>query len=222
MILFNFINYINIKAISPKFKDFDKGIDVSSWQQDIDWKQVKKSGIKFAMIRCGYGKSSNQIDRKFHNNIKQAQNAGIDVGVYHYSYAQSTDDALEEAKSCIKIIKDYKLQYPVAFDIEDPSIEKLDKRIKTDICDTFCTYIQEQGYKTCIYTNPNWLKNHLYYNELFPKFDLWLAHWGVEKPSFPCIMWQYSSKGQIDGINTYVDLNVISNKISNINKVPKE
>ena len=186
-----------------------KGIDVSKWQGTIDWLKVKNEGIKFAIIREGYGKKNpNQVDKKFKENIINAQNVGIYTGVYHYSYADSIEDAINEAHFCIENIKGYKLDYPVVFDIEDKEILKLSNRTRTDICKAFCETIENAGYYAMIYANPNWLKNYLYSNELLYRFDLWLAHWNVNYPSYSCGIWQYSEKGRINGINGNVDLNI--------------
>lgn len=185
------------------------GIDVSHHQGDIDWGQVKKSGIGFAMIHTGYGTSSpNQIDRKFIRNIEGAKSNGINVGVYHYSYASSPLDASKEAAFCLDIIKDYKLEYPVAYDIEDSTISKFTRRQKTDMVISFCDKIEMSGYYAMFYCNPNWINNHLYADELFGKYDFWLAHYGISSPSFACGMWQKSDAGKIQGIQGNVDLDI--------------
>lgn len=101
------------------FKMEFKGIDVSKWQENIDWKKVKNAGIDFAIIREGYGKKSpTQIDKKFKENIESAKSVGINCGVYHYSYADSIDDAVNEAQFCLENIQGYTLEYPVIFDVE--------------------------------------------------------------------------------------------------------
>jgi Lyzozyme M1 (1,4-beta-N-acetylmuramidase) len=101
-------------------KDMEfKGIDVSKWNGTIDWQKVKGSGIDFAIIREGFGvKSPNQIDEKFKYNITGAKNAGISCGAYHYSYAVSVQEAVNEAQFCLENIRGYQLAYPIAFDAE--------------------------------------------------------------------------------------------------------
>ena len=186
-----------------------KGIDVSKWQGTINWEKVKDSGINFSIIREGYGrKNPNQIDKKFKENINGAKSVGIYTGVYHYSYAESVSDAINEANFCLENIQDYKLEYPVVFDIEDEVLLKLTNRQRTDICISFCETIENAGYYAMIYANPNWLKNYLYSNELLNRFDLWLAHWNVNKPYYSCGIWQYSDTGNIDGISGNVDLDI--------------
>lgn len=186
-----------------------QGIDVSHHNGDINWTKVKNSGIKFAMIRTGYGIASDtQIDKKFKQNIESAKTAGIDVGVYHYSYATSSSEAVKEAKFCLQIVADYELDYPVCYDIEDSSILKYNKQTKTDMCISFCDTIEMSGYYAMIYANPDWLNNHLYSDQLLNRYDLWLAQWETDKPSITCGIWQRSEKGKVDGINGYVDLDV--------------
>lgn len=108
------------------------GIDVSKWQKNIDWEKVKEAGIEFAIIREGYGKENpSQIDKRFEENYKGAKAAGIPVGVYHYSYADSVEDAKKEAQFCLKNIKGKQLEYPVVFDIEDKEQLKLNNRQRT-------------------------------------------------------------------------------------------
>lgn len=185
-----------------------KGIDVSKWNGTIDWEKVKGAGTDFAIIRDGYGKKSpTQIDKKFKENIEGAKNAGINCGVYHYSYAESIEDAINEAQFCLENIQGYRLEYPVVFDIEDKEILKLSTRQRMDICRTFCEEIEKNSYYAMIYTNKNWLDNYLYADELLKDFDLWLAQWGTDR-AYSCGLWQYSSTGKIDGINGNVDLNI--------------
>lgn len=185
------------------------GIDVSTWQNNIDWSKVKESGIEFAMIREGYGKRDpSQIDNCFHQNAIEAQKNGIPFGVYHYSYAQSVSDAINEANFCLDNIRPYPLEYPVAFDIEDASMQHLGKRTLTDICKEFCNQIEQAGYYAMIYCNVNWLENYLYKDELLQRYDLWLAHWGVDEPKYKCGIWQYTSSGNVRGISGKVDMNI--------------
>ena len=186
-----------------------KGIDVSKWQGDIDWQKVKNSGIDFAIIREGYGrKDPNQVDKKFLQNYENAKNAGIHLGCYHYSYADSVDDAKREAEFCIENINGKQFEYPICFDIEDKEQLKLTTRQRTDIIKTFCEELENAGYYAMLYCNLNWLNNYLYSEELIPRFDLWLAQWGIDSPSVSCGIWQYTSSGAVDGINGNVDMDI--------------
>lgn len=185
-----------------------KGIDVSKWNSEIDWQEVKADGVEFAMLREGYGKKNpNQIDKRFKENYNGAKAAGIPVGVYHYSYADSVADAKAEAQFCLENIKGMQLEYPIAFDLEDKEQLKLNNRQRTDIVKAFCSEIEKAGYYVVLYCNLNWWNNYLIKDEL-KKYDLWLAQWSVAKPSVECGIWQYSDCGKIDGINGNVDLNI--------------
>lgn len=188
----------------------EKCIDVSTWNGNIDWEQVFKSGVKYAMIRSSFGvENQNQIDNKFARNIKNAVSAGIKCGIYHYSYAQSVSEAKSEADFCIKTIKNYKIELPVAFDIEDSSLTHLGKDLLTNIVIAFCDRIKEAGYIPMLYCNPNWLSNYLHKDKLLGKYDLWLAQWQVSQPSYDCCIWQYSDSGTVSGVSGNVDLNYI-------------
>lgn len=184
-----------------------KGIDVSLWQGDVDWKAVKDSGIDYAIIRAGYGRYASQKDAKFEQNMEQAEANGIDRGVYWYSYADSVEAALMEAKACCEVIKGYKLEYPVYFDIEDSCFDKLSNDEVRAITDTFCKYMEEQGYCCGITSYSNFLKNRLGVSFL-NQYAVWIAHYNVRKPSYGGYygMWQYSCNGSVSGINGAVDL----------------
>ena len=186
-----------------------KGIDVSKWQGGVNWNEVKKDGTEFAILREGWGKKSpTQIDKRFKENYEGARAVGIPVGCYHYSYADSVDDAKREAEFCLENIRDMKLEYPVCFDIEDREMLKLLNRQRTDIVKAFCSEIEKSGYYAMFYCNTNWLNNYLYKDELLPKYDLWIAQWGTNSPAISCGIWQYSSTGKIDGISGNVDLDI--------------
>lgn len=181
-----------------------KGIDVSKWQGEINWEKVKASGVDFAILREGYGL---QIDKKFKENCEKAKAAGMNIGVYHYSYASSADDAKNEAEFCLKNISGLKFEYPICFDIEEKEMLKLSNETRNEIVRAFCEEIEKSGYYAMFYCNLNWLENYLNYENL-KQFDLWLARWSSIKPLEECGIWQYSSQGKIDGINGNVDLDV--------------
>lgn len=184
-----------------------KGVDVSKWQGRINWQEAKNDGVEFAILREGYGKESpNQIDKRFEENYRNAKAVGIPVGVYHYSYADSVEDARKEAQFCLKNIAGKQLEYPVVFDLEDRTQLALSNRQRTDIVKTFCNTIESAGYYAMIYCNLNWWNNYLNKDEL-SKYDLWLAQWEVSVPGVECGIWQKSDKGSIDGISGNVDLN---------------
>ena len=188
----------------------EKLIDVSTWNGNIDWDKVYKSGVKYAMIRSSFGiENPNQVDNKFVRNITNAQRAGVKCGIYHYSYAKSAAEAKKEAEFCLKTIKGYKIDLPVAFDIEDSSQTHLGKDTLTSIVIAFCDRIKSAGYRPMLYCNPNWLCNYLHKDKLINKYDIWLANWGVSAPSYNCAIWQYSENGSVPGISGSVDMNWI-------------
>lgn len=185
-------------------KAIAKGIDVSTFQFTIDWNRVKAAGIKFAIIRGGYGRHGK--DERFESNYKNAKKAGVPVGVYHYSYADTIEKAKQEAEFCISYLKGKQLEYPIAFDIEDKSLTKLSKTQLTNITKAFCEAVEKAGYYVCIYTNLDWARNRLDMKAL-SSFDVWIAQWNSK-----CTytgeygMWQYADNGKIDGITGNVDL----------------
>ena len=188
----------------------EKLIDVSTWNGNIDWNKVYKSGVRYAMIRSSFGiENPNQVDNKFVRNITNAQKAGVKCGIYHYSYAKSAAEAKKEADFCLKTIKNYEIDLPVAFDIEDSSQTGLGKDTLTNIVIAFCDRIKSAGYRPMLYCNPNWLCNYLHKDKLINKYDIWLANWGVSAPSYNCAIWQYSENGSVPGISGSVDMNWI-------------
>lgn len=185
-----------------------KGIDVSKWQGDIDWKKVKADGIEFAIIRIGYGKHANQKDSKFERNYKGATSVGIPVGVYHYSYATSVDEAKIEAAQVLSWLNKRKLDLPIYFDIEDKSQASLDKKLLNEICKAFCNIIEANGYWTGIYSSKNWATNIISGSELGKRYTYWIAQYNSKCTyNGPYDIWQYSSTGRVSGINGFCDMN---------------
>lgn len=188
-----------------------KGIDISHHNGTIDMAKVKECGIDFIILRLGYRKSKNNIDKKFYENYNKAIQLKIPVGVYLYSYARNTEEAVKEAEFVISTIKNLSIDYPVFIDMEDADgykkLNKVSYSMCIEICDTFCKYIENSGYYAGIYANLDWLNNKINDDKL-DRFDKWVAQWSKHctyKKEFG--MWQYSSKGTILGINGNVDLN---------------
>lgn len=182
-----------------------KGIDVSSWQKEINWKEVKNSGIQFAIIRATYGLAG--TDAFFVENMIKTEEVKLDKGVYHYCYAQSKEAARQEAEHFLKTIKGYHITYPVALDLEDASIAKFGKETITEIAYTFLETVRQAGYYPILYTSLNWTQVHLDMARL-KEFDLWLAQWREEGETYPgeIGIWQYADDGKIAGIHGFVDL----------------
>lgn len=199
-----------------------KGIDVSKHQGKIDWAKVKASGIQFAMIRTGYGwDNDSQIDACFKANVVGAEAAGLPYGLYHYSYAKCPSDAEKEARWLLRVIEGMQPAYPVVFDFEEAfQIGGRDSKgvmhigyaldQQMDIIEAFMHVLESAKYYAMLYMPAGALERlHKYAPDRLGKFDLWVAHIDVDKPSVscPCGMWQYSWKGRIDGIAGDVDLN---------------
>ena len=111
------------------------GIDVSKHQGKIDWQAVRETGsVNFAILRAGFGRYANQKDPQFERNYAGAKAAGIPVGAYWYSYAQTTEEAREEAKACLQVLQGKHFEFPIYFDIEDSTQVHLSKFTLTAIC----------------------------------------------------------------------------------------
>ncbi|MBS6235274.1 MAG: Ig-like domain-containing protein [Clostridiales bacterium] len=186
-----------------------KGIDVSSWQGNIDWGTVKNQGIDFAIIRTGYGKTAPEVqtDAYFEQNYSGATANGIKVGAYHYSYAENVQDALQEADFCLSILNGRKLDYPVFYDIEDTIHRTMDADLMADIVEAFCGKMEAAGYRTGVYSSVNIFNSNLSSPRL-DKYDRWVASWGKDVPNFnkAYTIWQYAY-GTLSGVNGNVDLN---------------
>lgn len=185
-----------------------RGIDVSKWQGNIDWKKVKASGIEFAMIRIGYGSRLSQKDAFFETNYENAKAAGIPIGGYVYSYAKNAAYAKEEAKCCLEWIKGKKFEYPIVFDIEENSVAALGKETVNEIIEAFCSTVEAAGYYVMVYSSKHWFDSYISKNNK-AKYDSWVAQW-ANNLSYkgPCGIWQYTSSGTVNGINGRVDMNI--------------
>lgn len=195
------------------------GIDVSRYQKSkkLSYTALKKAGYDFAIIRAGFGMYNSQKDVEFESHYADAGKAGIYRGAYHYSYALSEADAKREADCFLKWIDGKKLEYPVAFDIEDESQKKLTDAQRTDIALTFLQKVEAEGYYTMIYSSANWFKSYLE-QERLKHFDVWLACYTSEEQRDKLYqgnigIWQRQStlrlsgvfKGNLDGDVAYKD-----------------
>lgn len=182
------------------------GIDVSSWQGQIQWDKVKKDKIDFAILRLGYG---TRIDKTFHQNMEGTKLAKIPCGVYLYSMADTVQKARDEAKFTIQTLKPYKLDFPVAFDIEDKVQVPLSNTTRTDIIDAYCSAIVEAGYKPMLYSSLSWFQ-YMFQLSRLENYDFWIAQWDTKQCTFSgeTHIWQYSSTGKVNGIVGDVDKNI--------------
>jgi len=184
-----------------------KVIDVSKHQGKIDWARVK-AHIDGAIIRCGYGQDiKTQDDERFVENVEACIKHGIPFGVYLYSYAKTVDMAKGEAAHVLRLLAPYKgkLSYPVYYDLEEPGTEKT----AVERAKAFAKIIEVEGYMCGIYANQHWWQSYLK-NQL-DGYTKWVAKYSNSKPvgiSGTYDMWQYSSKGNVLGINGYVDMNI--------------
>lgn len=186
-------------------------IDVSYCQTGVDYNKVKNSGIDAVIIRAGFGKETYQKDSEFETHYRNAKKAGLAVGLYWYSYAYSVAEAKQEAKVCLACIKGKTLELPVYYDLEESGQTRLGMSALTNIAIAFCDAIKLGGYRAGVYSNLNWLNNHLDYERLRSKYSIWLAQWS-SNPSKSCDIWQNADNGRISGISGNVDTDVIINK----------
>lgn len=181
------------------------GIDVSKWQQDIDWKTVKASGIKFAMLRLAHGSSK---DIQFENFYSGATEQGIPVGIYCYSTAKSVAEGKKEAQSLLEMLDNKELTYPIALDLEDNAqLKNMNKAQRTKLILEYKKIVEDAGYDFIVYANLNWLTNYIDQKKLEENnVDIWIARYCSQSLGHRYTgggtvqMWQYSSTGQVDGI----------------------
>lgn len=195
-----------------------KGVDVSKYQENIDWKKVAADGVEFAIIRLGFrGMGTNgtcELDPYFKQNIEGAMAAGIDVGVYFFTQATTEEEAREEAKFVIDNLKGYDIIWPVVFDTEEITsyaaarANKLSKEVRTACTKAFLEEIKAAGYTPMLYANTRWSILNLDLAEL-SDYDFWYAYYGddIYYP-YQFSMWQYTSTGTVDGIKGSADLNI--------------
>ena len=191
------------------------GIDVSTWQGNINWEKVKTAGVDFVMIRLGYrGTSVGSVfaDDTAVKNYEGATKAGIKVGGYFFSQAITEEEAIEEANFVLDMIKDWDIQMPIVFDWEfmgeDARTYQMDARLLTDCTKAFCDTIRDAGYDPMIYFNVNQGNKLLFLEELV-EYKFWLAMYESEMVyPYKIDMWQYTQTGSVSGIAGDVDMNI--------------
>ena len=189
-------------------KDLYRGIDVSMYQQNVDWKAVKNSGVDYAIIRAGYGRYASQEDPYFDQNMRNAKAAGLACGAYWFSYADSVAAAKQEAEVFLQVIDGYQFEYPLVFDIEDQVHVNMTKEQVSAIIEAFCQTVEAKGYYISVYSYASFLNTKVYQSVL-EKYDIWVAHFNTSAPAYSLSsygMWQYSSTGSVPGIAGDVDL----------------
>ena len=186
-----------------------KGIDVSEFQGQIDWNKVKNDGVKFAILRAGFGSDSESQDDKYiERNISECERLGIPFGVYLFSYADTLTKASSEAEHTLRIVAGHKVPLGVWYDIEDNNTSgSVDKSYLTQIINRYCEIIKEAGYEVGIYANLNWLENKIE-KSVQEKWNVWVAQYYKEcQYEGEYVIWQYASDGKVDGISGNCDMN---------------
>lgn len=185
------------------------GIDVSTHNGNIDWGSVK-GHVDFAIIRAGYGNAlayPNQVDNTFERNYNGCKANGIPCGVYWYSYADSVEDVIREAKSCIAQIKGKKFEYPIFFDLEESAQFARGTAFCDSLVKAFCGELEKTGYWAGLYISRSPLQNYIS-AAVASRYALWVAEYNDK-----CYydgdygMWQYSSTGGVSGVGGNVDCN---------------
>lgn len=195
-----------------------QGIDISAWQGNIDWDQVKNC-IEAIIIRAGYGK--NNIDQKWAPNAEAVRDSSLDVGAYWFSYAYTADMAYMEGCYAANAVKNKfgDRQIPIAFDLEYDSVAyaakkgvKIGRAEATHFAIRFLTAVKEFGYRPMLYTNIDYIRNYFDLGVIraaIPDLLLWVACWGSEPKDYNMAVWQYSSKGSVAGIIGNVDMDEV-------------
>ena len=199
------------------------GADFSKHQGTIDWASVKQSGVEFVILRAavrGYGSSGNLMtDSQIAANIEGALSQNIDVGIYVFSQAVTTEEAVEEAERALDIIKGYDIKLPIYFDSEYSGApnrtgraDGLTKAERTSLAIAFCETVRNAGYKPGVYASKSFFYNNLGYAAFQSRgYEIWLAHYisSVTDFKYPYNIWQYTSKGSIGGVQSeYADLDI--------------
>ena len=186
-------------------------LDISSWQGYVDFNKVKSAGYNYVILRAGFGREYSQKDNTFERNYANAKAAGIKVGVYWFSYSTSPSDAYREANACLYCLNGKRLDMPVYYDLEYQPAMSMSNSNYTQMALNFCSTIKKAGYKSGVYSSASVYGYLLNRQTLINNgVSIWNAQWS-SYCSVPCDIWQYSEKGQVNGISASVDMNYIHN-----------
>lgn len=180
-----------------------KGITVTKYQNranenGIDWARAAADGVSFAMIRVGYYMDK---DPYFDRNVTQAAANGIKTGVFFYTQALDVQTAVDEADFVLKVVKDFPVSYPIAYDVESQHLldNGLTRQQITDNVNAFCKTISDAGYRPVVYANNEWLTKNMDTSQI--PYDIWYARYGTINSYPNRTIWQCTDKGKVDGIN---------------------
>ena len=204
----------NFKDIYKKYKNKKTliGLDLSKWQEEVDFDKIKEEGVDFLMLKIG-GQSKKsgkiEIDPKFTHNIEETLKRDMKVGVYFYSHAISTNEAKKQAEWVAKNLKEYNLSLPIAFDWENwnqYTSYHLSFHTLNQIANAFFNPLETRGYQTLLYSSKYYLDTVWYKEE----YNTWLAHYTTDsKNKEEYNMWQICNDGKIEGISTLVDIDIM-------------
>ena len=212
----NKLYYFNADGVLENGKTF--GVDVSKYQKNIDWKQIKKAGVSFVIVRIGYrgyGASGTLVlDPMFEEHFTNVKNAGLKVGVYFFSQATTEEEAKEEAFACAYVLNGRKLDYPIFFDTEASGASNgsgradgLGMEDRTKCAIAFCEEVKAQGYKPGVYASTLWYRKRVNLNSL-KKYTIWNAHYGVASSPIDCALWQGTCTARLPGYKGDMDVNI--------------
>ena len=212
----NKLYYFNADGVLENGKTF--GVDVSKYQKNIDWEQIKKAGVSFVIVRIGYrgyGASGTLVlDPMFEEHFTNVKNAGLKVGVYFFSQATTEEEAKEEAFACAYVLNGRKLDYPIFFDTEASGASNGSGRAdglgvadRTKCAVAFCEEVKANGYKPGVYASTLWYRNRVDLSSL-TKYTIWNAHYGVASSPIDCALWQGTCTARLPGYKGDLDVNI--------------
>ena len=203
--------YVTCTAVPTR-----RGVDVSQYQEQVDWNEVRDAGFHFAFIRIGYrGNTSGDIyaDELARQHLSEAKAAGLDVGVYFYSQAVTPAEAAEEARWCLQFLGDTALELPVVYDWEwvggSARTADMDRQTLTDCVRSFCQTIEDAGLQSMIYFNSH-VGRDLMDLEALQEYPFWFAQYkDALDYEYKVDVWQYTETGTVPGIKGKVDIDLM-------------
>ena len=208
--------YFDADGVLQRGKTF--GVDVSKYQKNIDWEQIKKAGVSFVIVRIGYrgygASGALVLDPMFEEHFTNVKNAGLKVGVYFFSQATTEEEAKEEAFACAYVLNGRKLDYPIFFDTEASGAsggsgraDGLGVADRTKCAVAFCEEVKANGYKPGVYASTLWYRNRVDLSSL-TKYTIWNAHYGVASSPIDCALWQGTCTARLPGYKGDLDVNI--------------